>query len=35
VTGIPGTTLSWRWNGVFTALAYGIVVAFLAVFSML
>ena len=33
VTGIPGTTLSWRWNGVFTALAYGIVVAFLAVFS--
>lgn len=35
VTGIPGTTLSWRWNGMFTALAYGIAIAFLAAYSAL
>lgn len=35
VTGVPGTTLTWRWNGAFTALAYGIAIAFLGVFSAL
>ena len=33
-TGIPGTTLSWRWNGIFSLVAYGVVVAALVVFSM-
>lgn len=32
-TGIPGTTLSWRWNGLFSLLAYGVCVAMLFVFS--
>ena len=35
VTGIPATTLSWRWNGWFTLIAYAIVAAALALFSSL
>ncbi|MGI9374286.1 MAG: hypothetical protein ACR2OJ_17505 [Hyphomicrobiales bacterium] len=27
VTGLPGTTLSWRWNGVYTLLMFAVVVA--------
>lgn len=30
VTGIPGTTLSWRWNGLYALISYGISAAFLA-----
>ncbi len=33
VTGIPGTTLSWRWNGVFSLAAYAVVVVALVIFS--
>jgi hypothetical protein len=33
VTGIPGTTLSWRWNGYFSIAAYGVVAAALVIFS--
>lgn len=35
ITGIPATTLSWRWNGWFTVIAYAIVAAALALFSSL
>lgn len=31
VTGIPGTTLSWRWNGLYSLISYGISAAFLAI----
>ncbi|GAG60758.1 unnamed protein product, partial [marine sediment metagenome] len=33
VTGIPGTTLSWRWNGVFTLVAFLVVSVLVVVFS--
>ncbi len=35
VTGIPGTTLSWRWNGAFSLAAYGVSVAALTIFASL
>ena len=33
VTGTAGTRVSWTWNGVFTMLAAGVVVLFLAAVS--
>lgn len=33
VTGVKGTRVSWTWNGVFTALAAGVAVLFLAAVS--
>jgi hypothetical protein len=33
VTGIPATTVTWRWNGPFTLIAYLIVAAVLAVLT--
>ena len=33
VTGIPGTTISWRWNGLYSLISYAIVALFLTVFS--
>ncbi len=35
VTGIPGTTLSWRWNGLYSLISYGISAIFLAVLTSL
>lgn len=35
VTGIPGTRISWRWNGLYSLISYGIVAIFLTVFSKL
>lgn len=32
-TGIPGTTLSWRWNGPFSLAAYGVVAVALVLFA--
>ena len=34
ITGIPATTLSWRWNGIFTIVAYLIVATALAIASL-
>lgn len=34
VTGIAGTTLSWRWNGVFTIAAFCVVAILLSIFSL-
>ncbi|TQV68064.1 hypothetical protein [Denitrobaculum tricleocarpae] len=35
VTGIPGTTLSWRWNGLYSLISFGISAIFLAVLTSL
>lgn len=32
-TGVPGTTITWRWNGRFTLVSYAFVVAALVVFA--
>jgi hypothetical protein len=33
VTGIPGTTLSWRWNGIFTVAAFVVVSMLILLFA--
>ena len=33
VTGIPGTRISWHWNGLYSLISYGIVAIFLTLFS--
>tara|TARA_R110002072_G_scaffold11431_35_gene51746 strand:- start:845 stop:2335 length:1491 start_codon:yes stop_codon:yes gene_type:complete len=33
VTGVPGTTFAWRWNGIFTLFSFALVAAALLVFS--
>lgn len=33
VTGIPGTRISWHWNGLYSLISYAIVAVFLTVFS--
>ena len=35
VTGIPGRTLSWRWNGVYSLIFYAVAAIFLTIFSSL
>lgn len=35
VTGIPGTTLSWRWNGLYSLISYAISAVFLALVTAL